>query len=159
MIESARTKVLWTMIVLAVLLLGLGLLHPVFWVLAVAPVLLVAVGVFVAVAVAVAVGATNVNEPSLVVNEIGKLLVSFSETLESVKAVVPSATVANSIVVRRPLPVAPVNPPVVEQAKLTVPGPSMGGKHETLRPVEPRNGPFVALMNDNTEESHVSVKA
>ena len=107
----------------------------------------------------VAVGETRVIEPSTVVGVDGELPVSSSATLERVSRDVPSATVENSIVVRMPAPFGPAPAPVVEQPNVTLFAPVVGAGQFTLRPVEPRNGPFVALMNDSMDESQVRVKS
>ncbi len=126
---------------------------------AVAVGVLVKVGVDVAVAVlvAVAVGATNVTDPSVVVAGIGELAVSLSDAL-SASDELPSATVAKRTVAMTPSPLAPPDPPVLEQPKVKLFAMVAGGGQATVRPVEPRNGPFVTLTNDRTVESHVSVR-
>ena len=119
----------------------------------------VAVGVFVLVGVLVAVGEINVSEPPEIVNDSGELAVSVSETPDSVSAVVPSETVENWIVVRMPAPIGPVAAPVVEQPNVTLLAPVVGGGQVTLRPVEPRNAPLVALTKERTLASQVNVKS
>ena len=116
---------------------------------------LVNVGVGVAVLVAVAVGDTNVPAPFVVVAGIGELAVSLSEAL-SASTELPSATVAKRTLARTPSPLAPPKPPVEEQPKVKLAVVVVGGRQVTVRPVDPRNGPFVTLVNDSTLGSHVS---
>ena len=116
---------------------------------------LVKVAVDVAVLVAVAVGATNVTDPSVLVAGIGELEVSLSDAL-SASGELPSATVAKRTVARMPVPLAPPKPPVEEQPKVKLAVVVVGGRQVTVRPVDPRNGPFVTLVNDSTLGSHVS---
>ena len=115
----------------------------------------VTVGTGVAVLVAVAVGATNVTDPSVLVAGIGELEVSLSDAL-SASGELPSATVAKRTVARMPVPLAPPKPPVEEQPKVKLAVVVVGGRQVTVRPVDPRNGPFVTLVNDSTLGSHVS---
>ena len=124
--------------------------------------MLVAVAVAVGgsgVGVFVAVGETKVSEPLVNVNESGELAVSWSETPESASAVVPSETVEKVTVDRMPSPFGPAPAPVVEQPNVTSFAPVVGPGQLTLRPVEPRNVPLVALIKDRTLASHVSVKS
>ena len=118
---------------------------------------LVNVGVGVAVLVAVAVGDTNVTAPFVVVAGMGELAVSLSDAL-SASGELPSATVAKRTVARMLSPLGPPKPPVEEQPKVKLLAVIVGGRQVTVRPVEPRNGPFVTLVNDSTVESHVSVR-
>ncbi len=117
---------------------------------------LVIVGVVVAVLVGVAVGATYVTVPSVFVAGMGEVAVSVSDALNA-SDVLPSALAANRTVARMPSPLGPPKPPVVEQPKVKLLTVTVGGRQETVRPVEPRNGPFVTLVNANTVESQVSV--
>jgi len=119
----------------------------------------VAVAVSVNVGVMVAVGALNVSEPWLMVIDSGDPPVSSRTTLESVSVVVPSCSVAKSIVVRMPSPLGPGSTPVVEQPKVTLLAPVVGAGQSTVRPVDPRKVPLVALTNERTLASHVSVKS
>jgi hypothetical protein len=118
----------------------------------------VAVGVLVNVGVLVAVGATNVKEPPVLVKDSGELAVSASDTAESVSTDVPDETVEKVTFDRMPAPAGPAGTPVVEQLKVTLFAPVVGAGQFTLRPVEPRNVSLVALTNDRTLASHVSVK-
>ena len=118
---------------------------------------LVKVGVEVAVPVAVAVGDTNVTALSVVVAGIGELTVSLSDAL-SASGELPSATVAKRTVARTPSPLGPPKPPVEEQPNVKLFAVVVGGRQAIVRAVEPRNGPFVTLVNDSTVESHVSVR-
>lgn len=52
----------------------------------------------------------------------------------------------------------PLKPPVVEQPNVKLFAVVVGGRQVTVRPVEPRNGPFVTLVNDSTVESQASVR-
>ena len=85
----------------------------------------------------------------------GELAVSLSDTLNA-SGELPLAMAANHTVARTPLPLAPPKPPVLEQPKVTLYAVIVAGRHVTVRPVEPRNGPFVTLVNDSTLESQVS---
>ena len=124
---------------------------------AVAVGVLVDVGVEVAVPVAVAVGATNVTAPSVVAAGMGELEVSLSEALNASNEL-PSTTVAKRTLARTPSPLAPPKPPVEEQPKVKLLAVVVGGRQVTVRPVEPRNGPFMMLVNDSTVASQVSVR-
>ncbi len=84
---------------------------------------------------------------------------SASVTAESVAGDVPSATVENWIVVRMPAPSGPAPAPVVEQPNVTLLAPVVAGGQLTLRPVEPRNVPLLALIKDRTPASQVRVKS
>ena len=126
-------------------------------VVAVARGVLVKVGVEVAVPGAVAVGDTNVTALSVVVAGIGELTVSLSDAL-SASGELPSATVAKRTVARTPSPLGPPKPPVEEQPNVKLFAVVVGGRQAIVRAVEPRNGPFVTLVNDSTVESHVSVR-
>ncbi len=117
----------------------------------------VAVGVGVFVGIAVAVGEANVIDPSPVVNGRAVLAVFVSVTAESATAETPSLTVPNLTVVSTPVPLGPAATPVVLQPKVTVFAPVAGAGQVTVRPVEPRNGPLVALTKVRTVSSQVSV--
>ena len=117
------------------------------------------VGVDVNVGVCVAVGETKVIEPFAVVGVDGEPMVSSSATAESVAGDVPSATVENWMVVRMPAPFGPALAPVVVQPNVTLFAPVVGAGQLTVRVVEPRKAPLVALTNESTPASHVSVKS
>ena len=99
-------------------------------------------------------------EPSVVVRSRGEPPVALSETIESVSSDSPPARVENRIVsVRMSSPSGPAWSPVVQQPKLTVPAPLVGGEQITGRPVEPRNAPSLALMKDSIASSHDNVNS
>ena len=114
-------------------------------------------GVAVSVGVGVAVGETNVIEPLVVVVGSVLLAVSVSVTADSATDDTPSATVPNWIVVKTPMPFGPAVAPIVLQPNVTVFAPVVGAGQVTVRPVEPRNEPLVALTKVRTVASQVTV--
>ncbi len=58
-----------------------------------------------------------------------------------------------------PFPFGPAGTPVVEQPNETLFAPVVGAGQLTDRAVDPRKAPFVALTNESTLASHVSVKS
>ena len=99
-------------------------------------------------------------EPSVVVSPRGEPHVELSETIESVSSDSPPARVENRIVsVRMSSPSGPAWSPVVQQPKLTLPAPLVGGEQTTARPVDPKKAPLLAPMKDNTASSHDKVNS
>ena len=111
------------------------------------------------VGVLVGVGDRKVSDPPVVVRDSGELAVSVIATPDSVSEDVPSETLENVTDVRMPAPLGPAGTPVVEQPNVTLFAPVVGAGQFTLRPVEPRKVPLVALTNKRTLASHVSVKS
>ncbi len=119
----------------------------------------VGVGVTEGNGVTVGVGLFTVIAPSPVVTVIGWSDVSDTAKPEMVTGDVPSATVAKSMLARTPSPVGPLTTPIVVQPNDTVPGPTSGARHVTVRPVEPRNAPLLMATYARMVGSHVRLRA
>lgn len=120
----------------------------------------VGVGVLVGVNVAVGVGdgLCTVTEPpsramSKKTSEVVFILASVMSMLEE-----PSASVANWMLAMVPSPDGPAPVPVLLQVNVTPPANTSAAAQTTPRPVDPRNGPSLALTKLRMVSSQVTVK-